>query len=245
MNSSYSDHPPIYQQPDITNPIYMNRNTEPIIDQEMNNTQGAGTLIARIDNIKDMWQIKNKLSKIIRAIISTSIALVLIICIGFIIGYTITNDTYKEVVQRIDQEDSQIMDGLRRLYKDCKENPLNFDWTAQIFDKINDAKKEIISALENQPERRFSKGVTLSAGGTLGGFYPDDFNGLMVKLEKGEGLHIATGSKEMVLSLDELLRKVGEDTIEGGSGSDKKRKRDKDKTKWIGPTGIPGRNVYD
>lgn len=55
-----------------------------------------------------------------------------------------------QILTKLDMENEVIFDNMRRLYQNCKENPLDFDWAAEISTRIEDSSKTIINAISEK-----------------------------------------------------------------------------------------------
>lgn len=184
------------------------------------------------DILKEINHIKKDVNKTNRKGMQLLITFVILyITSVFLAAFFVTksNDQFEDILKA---ENLEIMNDLRQLYKECKDNPLNFDWTTQIFDRIEEVERKlpkknyeyIIRKLSELDLDEFFKGMKMNNG-------LDDYH-ISLTLDRGTGIKIKTRSYDDSKEKPERGRRDSENAIP----TEETKKR----TKWIGPSGMPG-----
>lgn len=217
--------------------------TNPLL--HTNNNQ---ILTEKINYIRDLVKLKSHIDKVKKSYLYLSLFLFLLILISFIVGYFIISNSYHSLIQRINEEDMQIFHHLKELYKKCKENPMDFDWTAAIYDKMDEIAKKIPKDTAELMSQLFKEFLDYIISNTEN--FDHELQGEDVKfkfsLDRGENIEIIVGK---VLGKD---KKTNSKKPDDGSRNpfvpriiptgrpDPRITHRTTRSPWIGPPGNPG-----
>ncbi|AXR70617.1 small hydrophobic protein [Shaan virus] len=192
----------------------------------------------RVESINNILKVRRDIKGLNRCILYMIVAYIAIIIGVTIITGLILSGTYSKLREKIDHENEEVYLMLQTLYKKCKENPMDFDWTTQIFRRIEEAEYTIMDKTAQKIMMSFDKRFKdmLNAGKIS----DDSLFKIKIKLDKAEGFEIdakAAGPEE-----------YGSDDLARPRPTRKRSPRlnprtnpnPKPTTKWKGPTGIPG-----
>ncbi|UOL48938.1 small hydrophobic protein [Jingmen Myotis davidii paramyxovirus 1] len=207
---------------DFNSPMYMNPNRNNGYLSEGNCPYN----MTRNNTKKLMHDIRKELEKVIRwvIVIIAIILIILIICVS--ISHIITNRATHNFESTLNNENKVIKEYLSNLYKDCKDNPMSFDWTATILTQIEKTadtipKKVVSQLIESIKNREFED---ISDEGSHV-FPKDDYN-IYFTLERGKNIKIKTRHDRTQSNTDRSL--------------DRTSKRPRIDDGWKGPSGRPG-----
>lgn len=201
-----------------------------------------GNLTLKIDYIKSIYRIKRDL-ELIKRFQYTVVAIILALVIGFFVIQVWLNLTYKnDVIRTLDKENEIIFEQLRTLYKECKENPMNFDWAAVLSTKIDDSNIEIrdyiLNALYSQSDKlqslinkRFN---VKSKNKNRGKSKLDPSDSILLKIRKGENIIFSINGVQYEIEADD-------DDFDSSDETDKSiPTTSKSDDPWVRPGGPPG-----
>lgn len=218
--------------------IYMNEGNEwlinhPRLDVTMNNTRENNTR-GMIEYVKNLVKIKTVIYRIKTFLYINTLILCFssVVIISLLVSFGII--TKHSCVNAVQNEDQEIKNFLKKLYKDCKDNPLNFDWTAQIFRRIEEAERkiyeklvayEIPSTLDNLVSAisEYCDGTPTAAK-----FY--------LTIDRGRGIRFAGNSQLLLLDQDEASQNDNDLT----KRKKKRTPKPRPTSRWYRPTGMPG-----
>nr|WNO15247.1 small hydrophobic protein [Bat paramyxovirus] len=220
--------------------IYMNETHEWTVpsnypDVTLRNNQRTN-MNGTIEYVKNLIRIKKLVGQV-----KTSVSVIIfIICFSLLVLTSLAVmfgiTTKHACIDAIAAEDQEIKSFLKKLYKDCKDNPLNFDWTAQIFRRIEEAEDKI-----------YSKLIAYEIPSTLDnlvGAISEYCDGtptaakFYLTIDRGKGIHFAGNSKLLQLEPDVDIHE-GDDEYHKAKKR-KRRPKPKPTSRWYRPTGMPG-----
>ncbi|URD31410.1 small hydrophobic protein [Hipposideros bat paramyxovirus] len=214
--------------------IYMNTDFHREQSDRVHPNRSRGLLGTQITYLRDLLRLRRSIKDIYKLFLISIIANVVIVIVCIVLIILLLRSYYHSLQTDITREDQEIKDYLSKLYEDCKENPLNFNWVAQIFDRIEVAEEKIPDALQ----KIVIKELTDRIGNIIRLVIEniDEGANVFIKLDKAEGLEFGSksfesrqGNKRRLTYFD---RYHPDDT-----DFDRTRLRDDN---WIGPTGRPG-----
>lgn len=168
-------------------------------------------LTLKIDYIKSIYKIKRDL-ELVKRFQYTVVAIILALVIGFFIIQVWLNLTYKhDVIKTLENENDVIFEQLRSLYKECKDNPMNFDWAAVMSTKIDDSNDEIKKIILNELYTRFDKMQRLinrrfnirSTRRTNTKMKEGMSDSILLKIKKGENIVFSINGVKYEIEADE------------------------------------------
>lgn len=198
----------------------------------------------KINYIRDLVKLKSHIDKIKKAYIYLGLFIALLLSIGFIIGYFIISHSYYALTDRINEEDMQIFHHLKELYKKCKENPMDFDWTAAIYDKMDDIAKKIPKDTTEQMSQLFKDFMNFIINDLND--YDSAIRGEDMKfkfsLDRGENIEIVVGKiKDKKTKNRERVPSIPRQPGFVPTGRpDPRITHRTTRNPWIGPPGNPG-----
>nr|UED37242.1 putative SH protein [Paramyxoviridae sp.] len=192
----------------------------------------------KIRFLKDLNKLKNLIFSMYRWFLGLTISSILIYVVAIIVSQIIVTKSIERFEHILEKENLEIMNDLRQLYKECKENPLNFDWTTQIFDRIEDIEKRVPKKVIEQfiiSLRNDEFNDILSEKNIPN---PLDNNHVFVSLDQGSGIRIRTKLPKFQYDTD--TSDDGFQVVDHNYNNRQRRTRERKRTRWIGPTGLPG-----
>ncbi|UMO78109.1 SH protein [Bat paramyxovirus] len=182
----------------------------------------------RITYIRDMMKIRKIIRDIYRYLYISLIVVIIVIFVSVLTSGIILKSSYDTFISKLDKENEIIFQNMANLYKKCKENPMDFDWTSQIFNRLEEMEEKIpkttwqilIKELDDKSSDLYKM------------ISDNDFSEphIFLRFEKAEGMEFGS-------------RNTRQPTTQGNkrkfniNDMPKIRKGDEG---WIGPTGLPG-----
>lgn len=140
----------------------------------------------KVDYMKDIKRVKESLIAIRKYIVISMLIICLFTALIAVICVMLAYKSHYIMMEALEQENEEIYAQLSALYRSCKENPLDFDWTTRILQDIEvtrntvpaETVKLMIKLMESSNENFFPQLVSR------------DNENLWLHLDKGEGLKI-------------------------------------------------------
>lgn len=192
----------------------------------------------KIETINTINKFRGEIKQINKCLLISIISFVFILLLTATIIGLVLNYTYTDLSIKIDNENEQIYLMMQKLYTKCKENPMDFDWTTAIFQRIEDAENKIPDVILKRIMLSFDKRFKDAL--KEGKISDDSLFKFHVKFDKAEGIEIdakASGSDERSgvqrgMPLPTYARRHNPWPPPPTSPIPT--------TKWRGPTGFPG-----
>ncbi|AGU69455.1 small hydrophobic protein [Miniopterus schreibersii paramyxovirus] len=201
-------------------------------------TMSTQDLHLKIETINTINKFRSEIKRINKCLLISIVSMVFILLLTSVIIGLVLNYTYTDLSKKIDNENEQIYLMMQKLYTKCKENPMDFDWTTAIFQRIEDAENKIPDVVLKRIMLSFDKRFKDAL--KEGKISDDSIFKFHVKFDKAEGLEIdakAAGSDEKssqarYLPLPTYSRRFWPWPPPPTNPQTT--------TPWRGPTGIPG-----
>lgn len=140
----------------------------------------------KVDYMKDIKRVKESLIAIRKYIVISMLIICLFTALIAVICVMLAYKSHYIMMEALEQENEEIYAQLSALYRSCKDNPLDFDWTTRILQDIEvtrntvpaETVKLMIKLMESSNENFFPQLVSR------------DNENLWLHLDKGEGLKI-------------------------------------------------------
>nr|WPV62403.1 MAG: small hydrophobic protein [Jeilongvirus anhuiense] len=142
----------------------------------------------KIETINTIAKFRTEIKRINKCLLISIVSMVFILLLTSIIIGLVLNYTYKDFSIKLDNENEQIYLMMQKLYAKCKENPMDFDWTTAIFQRIEDAENKIPDVVLKRIMLSFDKRFKDAL--KEGKISDDSIFKFHVKFDKAEGLEI-------------------------------------------------------
>ncbi|AYM47535.1 small hydrophobic protein [Bat paramyxovirus] len=172
--------------------LYLNARSLPDLPNKRRNgdksAMAAQDMHLRIETINTINKFRHRIKSISKCILFGMAAIMIFMILAAVITGIIVNLTYMELSKKIDNENEQIYLMLQKLYTKCKENPMDFDWTTAIFQRIEEAEYKIADKTTQKVMQSFDKRFKTAIKD--GKISDDSLFKFHVKFDKAEGIEI-------------------------------------------------------
>ncbi|AYM47545.1 small hydrophobic protein [Bat paramyxovirus] len=190
----------------------------------------------RIETINTINKFRNKIKAVNKCMLIGILTTMGFVTMTVILAGVIVNLSYNELSKKIDNENEQIYLMMQKLYTKCKENPMDFDWTTAIFQRIEEAEYKISDKTAQKIMQSFDKRFKHAIN--EGKISDDSLFKFHVKFDKAEGLEIDAKASNKDENGPHLHPEPTKNAVIRRTLSPPRKPTPT--TPWNGPTGIPG-----